>query len=802
MRKLQFVSLILFGLLTMSAQSAPQTPVPLFGPVTVVRQTGQPQRETFRFHSEPLIHAPFTLIVINGSPDGTNRVSSAQIVFNGHATQGPSDFNPATGRLERPIEVLSDNLIEVELKGGPGSFIAIAIVGIVDPDVERATSTQAVGLQGATLDLPTTASLSVPQGAIEGTVTLSAVTSPYMLQLATEAGYLASDSAVRLVPNAPILRIKSSTRFAKPVQLTVQLPGLKNLLPPGWEVTVLALSPIQGDDDEFGAALIPMGGERCLEEAACATLSPSWFLATNPADPDDPILQLAVAMVATNAQAQNPLQLIVDQLQPLPQVQITSTDSIAFAARVLLRTSEVFEAPLDFSPSTCPARESEYPGDQRTSIIPNGTRRLCMTGAFYDLRIPPNQTQAVWTRHHGIDFKTKSATNPNGEQDVFNVGNAEVTPGDSKTAGVWLNLQHDLTQLGCVQNSCGNVGLSTEYFHLKTGSVQVNKGAVLSQRTKMAVSDTTGSGVSTTMSGAHLHFGTWWNGSPIDPEPLLRKDLTLFFANTPFNEIPHLTMSFRRMGVAQPSKTVDFDIDQTIVTSGQSLSTALLPDDLLDICGTQLPCTIQTALHLHAERLGRPHRLSTWDITVRSRPPVISSLVPTPSTVPGGGIASVAVVAGDPDGDLLTYAWTATCGALSSTAGPADKTWTLPAAAGTCTVVVTVTDPSGESAIATADVIVASSQPPNTPGFLNVTSPAVGQGFLTWGGVANAIRYEISVNQGNVGGPVLTTTPGNVTSITVFRSCCTSWHWFVRACNNAGCSAWRGPIGKTLDGTP
>jgi len=98
--------------------------------------------------------------------------------------------------------------------------------------------------------------------------------------------------------------------------------------------------------------------------------------------------------------------------------------------------------------------------------------------------------------------------------------------------------------------------------------------------------------------------------------------------------------------------------------------------------------------------------------------------------------------------------------------------------------------------------VVFSNGPPDIPLSFAASSPAVGQVLLSWGAVANSTRFEVSVNFGNSGGPVLQTLPAN-SSITLVTGLSpgTSYHWFVRACNDAGCSAWTGPIGQTPDGS-
>jgi hypothetical protein len=87
-------------------------------------------------------------------------------------------------------------------------------------------------------------------------------------------------------------------------------------------------------------------------------------------------------------------------------------------------------------------------------------------------------------------------------------------------------------------------------------------------------------------------------------------------------------------------------------------------------------------------------------------PPTITSLTANPMSVQVNGQSTISVMASDSDGDPLIYSWLFTCGALSGTTGAANKTWTAPSTAGTCTVSVTVTDPAGASALQSVDINV------------------------------------------------------------------------------------------------
>jgi hypothetical protein len=76
-----------------------------------------------------------------------------------------------------------------------------------------------------------------------------------------------------------------------------------------------------------------------------------------------------------------------------------------------------------------------------------------------------------------------------------------------------------------------------------------------------------------------------------------------------------------------------------------------------------------------------------------NEPPSITSLLADPDAVAPGAASTVSCVAGDPDGDTLSYAWEYTGGYLQGTGSTV--TWIAPSVANTYTVTVTVSDGNG-----------------------------------------------------------------------------------------------------------
>ncbi|MBI3354676.1 MAG: carboxypeptidase regulatory-like domain-containing protein [Nitrospirae bacterium] len=71
----------------------------------------------------------YTLCIINGDAAGNNRISSAVISINGIEVASPNEFNQQVGTITKPVTLNKDNLISVEVRSIPGSYITVTILG-------------------------------------------------------------------------------------------------------------------------------------------------------------------------------------------------------------------------------------------------------------------------------------------------------------------------------------------------------------------------------------------------------------------------------------------------------------------------------------------------------------------------------------------------------------------------------------------------------------------------------------------------------------------------------------------------
>jgi len=135
--------------------------LPIFGPKQYTRATGKPQTLTDTFLNCEKA-AQYQMVVTNGNPNGTNRVSSATILLNGTEVVGPSDLNQNVAEVMKPVAVVGTNTLTTTLKSAPGSLLTI--------DVQCTSNCLSVQISSPTSG----ATLMQATANVSGTVTSSA----------------------------------------------------------------------------------------------------------------------------------------------------------------------------------------------------------------------------------------------------------------------------------------------------------------------------------------------------------------------------------------------------------------------------------------------------------------------------------------------------------------------------------------------------------------------------------------------------------------------------------------------------
>ena len=99
----------------------------VYGPQRFTRLTGQAVNVVQTFSLPADANAPFNILVENGAPEGSNRVSSATIKLNGANLYTPSDFNQNVSSLTKAVTLTATNTLEVKLTSATGSYLTITV---------------------------------------------------------------------------------------------------------------------------------------------------------------------------------------------------------------------------------------------------------------------------------------------------------------------------------------------------------------------------------------------------------------------------------------------------------------------------------------------------------------------------------------------------------------------------------------------------------------------------------------------------------------------------------------------------
>ena len=126
----------------------------VYGPHRFTRNTGQPVNVVENFSLPADAVAPFTILVENGAPSGSNRVSSATIKLNAATLYSPNDFNQNVASLTKPVALTAANTLEVKLASAPGSYLTITFTATrvaSQPTLDSVTPARTT--QGQTLNV-------------------------------------------------------------------------------------------------------------------------------------------------------------------------------------------------------------------------------------------------------------------------------------------------------------------------------------------------------------------------------------------------------------------------------------------------------------------------------------------------------------------------------------------------------------------------------------------------------------------------------------------------------------------------
>jgi len=150
-RKILLTGLLTFFTLAFIPLAYSATTV--FGPEVYTRSTGKPQKIVKSF-SVNKGQVPFAVSIKNGESK-RGKVTSAVIEINGVQVLGPEEFDKQIDEIKLPIKLDEQNKIAVEVRGEPGTYITVTILGSSIPEILTSADPDYVNL-----NQPTTVTIS------------------------------------------------------------------------------------------------------------------------------------------------------------------------------------------------------------------------------------------------------------------------------------------------------------------------------------------------------------------------------------------------------------------------------------------------------------------------------------------------------------------------------------------------------------------------------------------------------------------------------------------------------------------
>lgn len=186
-----------------AAVTAPPQGTPVFGPKTYTRTTGKPRKVIDQFPvADPTKR--FTLFIQNGQGnERADRVTSAVIEINEVRVIGPEDFGKQVDEITRPVSLLAENRIAVELRGKPTTSLVLTVLG----EEPLRMTTAVIPTSGGTVELTGIATVVFPAGAFSSPQQVSVAAT----STSAARALFAFTSDTTPPPLANEIRINSST---------------------------------------------------------------------------------------------------------------------------------------------------------------------------------------------------------------------------------------------------------------------------------------------------------------------------------------------------------------------------------------------------------------------------------------------------------------------------------------------------------------------------------------------------------------------------------------------------------------
>jgi sugar lactone lactonase YvrE len=212
--------------LTATLLQQPDPTFDVFGPKRYQREPGTPEVVTDAFTLPAGAGAPYTLHLVNGNADGTDRVSSASVMLNGVEVVSSNEMTQSVGSITRAVTLQASNTVQVRMEAKPRRHMTLRITAtdtvrpvltISAPVAGLLTRDSAVAVSGSVQDrtavqvsvngLPA----SMSSGSFQVTVPLPQEGENTLLIRATDAAGNRTDSTRTVIRDTspPVLSVSS-----------------------------------------------------------------------------------------------------------------------------------------------------------------------------------------------------------------------------------------------------------------------------------------------------------------------------------------------------------------------------------------------------------------------------------------------------------------------------------------------------------------------------------------------------------------------------------------------------------------
>ncbi len=262
---------------TVSVLAASDPTFLVFGPERFTRSTSAPVTDTRHFSISATAAAPYSMCVVNGNADGTQRIASATIVLNGVTVLSQGELSQQVGGLVKSVTLLRENTVDVTLTAKPNGFLDLCfratdvtppVITINQPPAGFITREPQVTVAGSvqdetrtTLTVNTNPTTVGSDGSFSATVALTTEGSTDIHVVATDAAQHSTDSTRTVIHDTqpPVLTLNAPADRLITKETSVTVSGtVTDLTPVTVNVNGIPL-PVDGAGQFTGTIALSEG---------------------------------------------------------------------------------------------------------------------------------------------------------------------------------------------------------------------------------------------------------------------------------------------------------------------------------------------------------------------------------------------------------------------------------------------------------------------------------------------------------------------------------------------------------------